>query len=471
MFKAVCRYGGIGLTTLGAGALLIAGYGSLPAESLPAPVQRDVQPTANFSFARLFPFAVAPTPSTSSVGVGSVSTVVDDVSATVRGTLRSLNQFGPASLALDSVRYGDAHLPPAGSTAGTANITSMDQWVAGITGLASSRGALGFTENGVSYDPYVATHAGVLQTANQFGPAVFNLNVLKAIGFTQAPTGQTGVNGQPDNFSSVDIGRWSAGIPGVIMNSGTTGFVTYQDFANGPFFDYRVAGLQTSTQIGSQTFDVGLLPFISTGLLLPPTLSFGLAPNMTAVNTPFLPSTPPTPGIVQPFGGLVVPPAVTAPLPAPAPVAPVAPAPAPVAPAAPVVVAAAATEPEVAEPAARVATVAEAPAEAPAASASTTRATTEKPKPVIPGVNGAPLAKPSTSASSSTGASKPFDPFKGVNDMISNGIGALTGARSTAPSGSASAGGQDAGGSGTSSAGGAGSSSTGSSGGAGSSGD
>jgi hypothetical protein len=88
----------------------------------------------------------------------------------------------------------------------------MDQWVTGVAGLANSTGALGFTDNLAAWDPILATHAGVLQTANNVGPFFFNLNVLKAIGFTQAAGG--GLlpipNGLNDNFSAVDIGRWSA---------------------------------------------------------------------------------------------------------------------------------------------------------------------------------------------------------------------------------------------------------------------
>lgn len=438
MLKTVCRSGSIGIATVGAGALLLGGHGSLAAE----PGQRampEVQPTANASFYRLFPWAVAPSPSTSTTGAAAVSAVVTDAAAGVRGALQTVNQLGPIKFDLDSLRSFSASGPPPGSTAGTANYTQMDQWMAGVTGLISSTGALGFTDNAVSYDPYVATHAGVLQMANRVGPFVFDLNVLKAIGFTQAPTGQTGVNGQPDNFSSVDIGRWTAGIPGVFTNSGTTGFVTYQDFANGPFYDYRVGGLHTVTQIGPMTFEFKFLPYVKTGLLLPPTLSFGLAPGMTAANTPFALFTPPTPGVVQPNGGLPVPPAVAPAAPAPAP----APAPAAVA-AAPEP----AAEPEPAATAERAATGSEALAqdsvEETAASETTASETTQtsvkKPATVMPGVNGAPLAKPPTTAKSGAPGSNPFKPIK---DMITNGIGAITGKRpAAAPSGTATSGAQ-----------------------------
>jgi hypothetical protein len=406
----------------------------------------DVQPTANFSFYRLIPWAVAPSPSTSTTGAAAVSAVVTDAAAGVRGALQTVNRLGPFSFDLDSLRSLTASGPPPGSTAGTANYTQMDQWMAGVTGLASSVGAIGFTDNAVSYNPYVATHAGVLQMANRVGPMVFDLNVLKAIGFTQAPDGEVGINGQPDNFSSVDIGRWRVGIPGLFTNSGTTGFVTYQDFANGPFYDYRVGGLQTTTQIGAMSVNFSFLPFASTGILLPPTLSFGLSPDMTAINTPFLPFTPPPPGVVQPNGGLPVPPAVT---PAPAPVA------------AP---AAAIADPEPTAPAELTA-----PAEstAPAETTETTETVSEvsgqnaadedleietseadKPDTVIPGVNGAPLAGSPTTGKSGVRGSNPFTsfkPFKPIADAINNGIGAITGKRSTAPSGTTSTSAPDSG--------------------------
>lgn len=425
MFKTVCRSGSVGIATVGAGALLLGGHGALAAEPGQGAMP-EVQTTANASFYRLFPWAVAPSPSTSTTGAAAVSAVVTDAAAGVRGALQTVNRLGPIKFDLDSLRSLSASGPPPGSTAGTANYTQMDQWMAGVTGLINSTGALGFTDNAVSYDPYVATHAGVLQMANRVGPFVFDLNVLKAIGFTQAPTGQVGVNGQPDNFSSVDIGRWTAGIPGVFTNSGTTGFVTYQDFANGPFYDYRVGGLHTTTQIGPMTFEFKFLPYIKTGLLLPPTLSFGLAPGMTAANTPFALFTPPTPGVVQPNGGLPVPPAI-----APAPAAPPA-APAPAAVAAEPEPAAA---PEPAAPAERAATSSDALAQdsgEETAASETTQMSAKKPATVIPGVNGAPLAKPPTTAKTGASGSNPFKPIK---DMITNGFGAITGKRPAAAPG------------------------------------
>lgn len=426
MLESICRYCSVGITAAGVGSLLFVGFGLSMANPGRSSVP-EIQPTANFTFNQLLPWVVAPSPSTSSAGVGAVSAVITDAAAALNGTLETVNRLGPLTFDLDSLRSFSASGPPPGSTAGTANYTQMDQWLTGVAGLASSTGAVGFTDNAVSYDPYVGTHAGVLQTANRLGPFVFDLNVLKAIGFTQAPTGQVGVNGQPDNFSSVDIGRWTAGIPGVITNSGTTGFVTYQDFANGPFYDYRVGGLHTTTQVGSMTFDFNFLPFISTGILLPPSLSFGLSPDMTAANTPFAPLTPPPPGVVQPNGGLPVPPAVAAPAPASTFAADADAAPAPSAPAVP----------------------AETAGDVVALNSVVETETPESPEAtadiVIPGVNGAPLAKPPTTASGS-GGGNPFTPFKPFTDAISNGIGALTGGRHAAPGGTGSSGGPDPGG-------------------------
>jgi hypothetical protein len=440
MFMTICRYCSVSITAAGVGALLFVGLGLPVANSGQSSVP-EVQPTANFTFNQLLPWVVAPSPSASSTGAATVSAVVTDAGTALNSTLQTVNRLGPLTFDLDSLRSFSASGPPPGSTAGTANYTQMDQWVAGIAGLASSTGAVGFTDNAVSYDPYIATHAGVLQTANRLGPFVLDLNVLKAIGFTQAPTGEVLPNGQPDNFSSVDIGRWTVGIPGVITNSGTTGFVTYQDFANGPFYDYRVGGLRTTTQVGSMSFDFNFLPFISTGILLPPTLSLGLSPDLTAANTPFAQFTPPPPGVVQPNGGLPVPPAVAAPAPASTFAAAADAAPVPSAPAVPA---------ETAGDVVALNSVDETTTpETPAVTPESPEATAEKPATVIPGVNGAPLAKPPTTATSGSGGGNPFTPFtpfKPFTDAISNGIGALTGNRPAAPGGTGSSGGPDAGG-------------------------
>ena len=381
-----------GIAAVGGAVLLATQYGSLTATA-EQPTVREFSPAAQpfpLDFSKIYPWTVGSGTPTSSSGAAVWSAFTDGATAAASGTLQAVNQFGPLSFGLDSIRAFSANQAPPGSNASTANYTNMDQWVMGIAGLASSTGALGFTDNATAYDPFVGTHAGVLQTANQLGPAFFNLNVLKAIGLTQAPSGTVLPSGQPDNFSAVDIGRWSGGIPGVITNTGTTGFVTYQDFGAGPIADYRIGGLRTTTQIGGATFDFNVLPAISTGIV-PPSFSFSMAPDMTAANTPFAPSSPPPPGVVQPNGGL----------PAPAPFS------------APAVSSAAVVE----EP------VAESPS---------SRINDTKPIVVIPGVNGAPLAKTPTGGTPGGTGRDPFDPWKQlkpVTDVIDayNGTKPATG--------------------------------------------
>jgi hypothetical protein len=395
-------------------ALLLTHSGLFAANPAPSVVP-EVQPAA-FSFAQIYPWVVAPGPATSTAGAAALSAAAVTAAGGAlqvagQGALQTVNQLGPLAFGLDSIRAFSASQPPPGSNTATGNYTSMDQWATGIAGLANSTGALGFTDNVASWDPILGTHAGVLQTANNVGPAFFNLNVLKAIGFTQAPGG--GLlpipNGLNDNFSAVDIGRWSAGIPGVITNTGTTGFVTSTNFTGGPPNDFRIGGLHTTTQVGPMAFDFNVLPSISLG---PGGVSFSLAPDMTAAPTPFGGITPPAPGVVQPGGGL--------PMPAPVPVAPLAPSP---------VALSAAT------PAARVDDT-----ETPEPEAS--RASVSKPTVVIPGVNGAPLAKPPTRTPSAPGGTpfNPLAPFKPITDAITNGFGAVTGTRPGTTSGTDSTG-------------------------------
>jgi hypothetical protein len=423
-----------GMGAVGAVVLLSANNHSLAATLL-NPTSRDVQLAAQpfgFSFGKDYPWTVAPAPSASSSGVAGIRALYDGTSAAAAATLKTVNQLGPITFDLNSLRALSANSAPPGSHAGTANYTEMDQWASGVAGLASSAGALGFAENATSYDPFVGTHTGVLQTNNQLGPAFFDLNVLKAIGFTQAPTGAVLSSGQPDNFSAVDIGRWSAGIPGVITNTGTTGFVTYQDFGNGPIHDYRVAGLHTTTQIGGQTFDFNVLPFISTGII-PPSLAFGLAPDMTAANTPFAPNTPPTPGTIQPMGGLPTPPIVNAPTTLVAPAAPTA---------------TTVTASKVAAPSDDAPDVTTVQADDTTSSdakpiAAAKPAAVTKPTITIPGVNGAPLSKTPKTGTTGSGGSNPLKP---ITDMISKGLGAITGVKPSA-GGTAAGSGSDAGGS------------------------
>jgi hypothetical protein len=393
MIRTVCCLSSVGIAAAGAGALLLPLYGLSTANPAPRPIP-EVRPAA-FSFGEIYPWVVAPSPSTSTAGAVALSAAAltaagGALQVAANGALQTVNQLGPLAFDLNSVRAFSASQPPPGSNTATANYTDMDQWVTGVAGLASSTGALGFTDNLASWDPIIATHAGVLQTANHVGPAFFNLNVLKAIGFTQAPGGGLLAlpNGLNDNFSAVDIGRWSAGIPGLITNTGTTGFVTSTNFTGGPPNDYRIGGLHTTTQIGPMTFDFNFLPSISTSLG-PPSISFSLAPDMTAGNTPFAGITPPTPGVVQPGGGLPVPAAV------------------PAAPVSPLAVSST-------TPAARVEEIETQKSE-------TSRVDESKPAVVIPGVNGAPLTKTPTGSSGAAGSNR----FKPITDAFTNGVGAI----------------------------------------------
>jgi hypothetical protein len=431
IIKIVSCFSVLGIAAAGAVALLSTHYASFTANPQPRVIP-EVQPAA-FSFNQIYPWVVAPGPATSTAGAAALSAAVLNAAGGAlqvagQGALQTVNQLGPFAFDLNSIRAFSASQPPPGSNTATGNYTSMDQWATGIAGLAGSTGALGFTDNVAAWDPIIGTHAGVLQTANNVGPAFFNLNVLKAIGFTQAAGG--GLlplpNGLNDNFSAVDIGRWSAGIPGVITNTGTTGFVTSTNFTGGPPNDFRIGGLHTTTQVGGATFDFNVLPSIST-TLGPPSISFSLAPDMTAAPTPFAGITPPTPGVVQPGGGL--------PMPAPVPVAPLAPS-------------LVAPSPFAASDTTPVARVDE--TETPKSETNTS-----KPTVVIPGVNGAPPAKPPTRTPGVTGGSpfNPFNPFKPITDAISNGIGALTGTRPGAAGGTdstgAPSGGADSGGTGS----------------------
>ncbi|WP_155948497.1 hypothetical protein [Mycobacterium sp. URHB0044] len=410
MIRTVCCFSGTGIAAVGAGALLLTHYALSTANPAPVTIP-EVRPV--FSFSQIYPWVVAPDPSTSTAGAAALSAAAGaaaggNFATGATGALQAANQLGPLAFGLDSLRAFSASQPPPGSNTATANYTQMDQWVTGVVGLASSTGAVGFTDNAASWDPIIGTHAGVLQTSNQLGPAFFNLNVLKAIGFTQAPGG--GLlpipNGLNDNFSAVDIGRWSAGIPGVITNTGTTGFVTSDNFTGGPPNDFRIGGLHTTTQVGSMTFDFNVLPAITTNAG-PSFISFAMAPDMTAGSTPFAPLTPPPPGVVQPGGGL--------PVPAPVPVT-------------------------LAAPASSARSVEAAPEtsadETETPVSKTSRVNDEKSTPVIPGVNGAPPVKPSTTASDAAGS----NPFKPVTDFISNGFGAFTGNRPETTSGTDSTG-------------------------------
>jgi hypothetical protein len=436
---------GAGIGALGAAALLSAQHDSLVANPLVAnPIvtqTRDVQPVA-FSYTDVFPFIVgSPAAGAGSASALGVAAVADSAAIAAAGVLQSANTLGPIALTVNSLRSIGVNPATGGSPLTTTNYTQMDQWVGGIAGLMTSKGALGFTDNTEHYDPLGINHAGVLQLSNTLGPAFFDLNVLKAIGFFQGPGGTVLPTGTPDNISAVDIGRWNAGIPGLITNSGTTGFVTIQNTGDGSLSDYRVGGLHTTTQIGAMTFDFNFLPYISTGII-PPAFSFGLSPDMTAANTMFASITPPPPGVIQPNGGLPVPPIAAAATPTVAPLA--APAPAPIS----------------ATPVSAAAVSAADPAPAPADPAPATTSTSnlpsvklaDEPKATIPGVNGAPLDKTTKTGTTGTGGGSAFDPWKAAKPLtdavqsIQAGLGALGGNKpATGGAGESSSGGTSGG--------------------------
>jgi hypothetical protein len=203
--------------------------------------------------------------------------------ASVLGTA---NQFGPLTYLLNNlgtIRFSNPPDPtaPAGSRP-DFHAADMNTWLAGLAGVTSSAGSTGWIVNNTfgSSDGGIADATGLLQTANNFGPAFFNLNVLKSMAFVQAPNGTVLPDGQLDAIHATDIGQWSAGIPGIITNTGTTGFVTDRGFGIEYGTAGWVGGLQTTTQIGSYSFTFDFLP--SVGFNAPP-------PTMT----PFAASPPP----------------------------------------------------------------------------------------------------------------------------------------------------------------------------------
>lgn len=414
---------GASVTAVGAAALLISQYGAFAATPEPsaAPAIMPAAQPFEFDVNQTFPWALAPASALSSTGAATLSAISaysNGFTLGAAGALQTANQAGPLTFALDSIRSISAQQAPNGAQPATVNVTDMDQWAVGLAGLANSTGAIGFVEDAAAYDPFIATHAGFLQTNNNFGPAFFNLNVLKAIGLTQAPSGTVLASGQPDDFSAVDIGRWSAGIPGIITNTGTTGFVVSRDFGAGPINDYYIGGLHTTTTIGSMVFDFKFLPSISTSVF-PPGISFSLAPDMTAAETAFAGITPPPPGTIAP--------PVTTPTP----------------------LAAASTPavtsisgPPPADPEAKAVPEVEA-SKIETTKLSDTSGTKDKVE--IPGVNGVPLAGAPGTGTSAGGGNAPVDPFKPLRqfgDSIRSGIETFTGTgpRPTAATGAGSEG-------------------------------
>jgi hypothetical protein len=184
------------------------------------------------------------------------------------GALQTTNQFGP--LTFDFGNHGTISLSvipnEANPTGGQPifNAGDIASWTAGLPGLLGSTGNTGWTVNNTfgGGNGGIFDVAGILQTANQFGPAVFNLNVVKAVNFTQPLNGTLLANGQLDDIHAVDIGQWVVGIPGLFSNTGTTGFIADWGYGNGLGTGYWTGGLQTTTQIGPFSFTFTFFPTI-----------------------------------------------------------------------------------------------------------------------------------------------------------------------------------------------------------------
>ena len=144
MIKSVCRYSSVGLTAAGVGVLLLMQANSVGAKPV-ATSEAKVRPTAGID--QFVPWSLALAPSVATNGAAAVSAALDST-AEVTGALGLANQVGPAYLAWNSVKSLSGSQPPAGSHQGTVNFTDMDQWMAGVSGLASSTGALGLTVSG-----------------------------------------------------------------------------------------------------------------------------------------------------------------------------------------------------------------------------------------------------------------------------------------------------------------------------------
>jgi hypothetical protein len=223
----------------------------------------------------------------------------DSGTANAATNMQTANQVGPFTFNLNNLKtisfsQTPSDTNPTGSQP-VFNAGDATAWLVGLAGLGSSTGNVGWDANNTfgGGNGGLVDGAGTLQTANQLGPMVFDLNVLKAMSFTQPPNGTVLPDGQLDNVTAVDIGRWRAGIPGVFSNTGSTGFVTDRGYGIGLGTANWVGGLQTTTQIGPMTFDFNFLPAISAG---DAGISFSMAPGLSAAGTPFEASDPPQPG-------------------------------------------------------------------------------------------------------------------------------------------------------------------------------
>ncbi|MCG5432573.1 hypothetical protein LV457_09770 [Mycobacterium sp. MYCO198283] len=177
-----------------------------------------------------------------------------------------LNTLGPLAFGggnFGTVLFNQNPDPTAPSGARPVfNAANMGTWLASLGDLGGSNGTIGWILNNTfgSGDGGIADATGLLQTTNRLGPAVFNLNVLKYINFVQPPNGETLPDGQLDAVRAVDIGQWEAGIPGLLYNTGTTGFVTNRSVGVGLGNADFIGGLQTTLYVGPVAFTFNFLP-------------------------------------------------------------------------------------------------------------------------------------------------------------------------------------------------------------------
>ena len=218
----------------------------------------------------------------------------DGLTLDAASLLQTANQFGPLAFVLNNlgfIHFSQNPDPTAPSGARPVfRAGHMASWLMGLGGLGGSTGTVGWIVNNtfVSGDGGIADATGILRTANQFGPFVFNLNVLKAMSFIQAPNGTVLPDGQLDALRAVDIGQWVIGIPGLLANSGTIGFVANRSFGVGNGTASWVGGLQTTTQIGPFSFTFTFFPAFSFGGPSPtitPFISDSLQANLTSTGT------------------------------------------------------------------------------------------------------------------------------------------------------------------------------------------
>ena len=215
---------------------------------------------------------------------GNAGAVVNSAGGPAGGTngaasvLQTANQLGPLTYLLNNLgTISFSNWPDPTAPAGSRPVfhaADMTSWMSGLAGVANTAGTTGWIVNNTfgSSDGGVADVTGLLQTANNLGPLLFNLNVIKSLSFVQAPNGTVLPDGQLDAIRATDIGQWAFGIPGIFTNTGTTGFVADRGFGIEYGTAGWVGGLQTTTTIGSFNFTFDFLPAIGFGAP-PPTMT------------------------------------------------------------------------------------------------------------------------------------------------------------------------------------------------------